>query len=55
VFNICQEEKYQNINHHYVMDCLEHDGYLFESQPKVYRFTSPILKDWWNRYTDRTL
>jgi AAA+ ATPase superfamily predicted ATPase len=55
VFNICQEEKYQNINHHYVMDCLEHDGYLFESQPKVYRFTSPILKDWWNRYADRTL
>jgi len=53
--NISQEKKYQAINPHYVMDCLEHDGYIFETQETIYQFTSPILKDWWNRYADRTL
>ncbi|MBJ7539078.1 ATP-binding protein [Marinomonas sp. C1424] len=54
-FNISQQEKYQDTQHGYVIDCLEHDGYIFETEPKTYRFTSPILKDWWNRYADRAL
>lgn len=53
--NITQEAQYQSINAHYVMNCLEHDGYLFERPAQTYRFTSPILKDWWKRYADRTL
>ena len=53
--NIIEAQQYQDINPHYVMDCLEHDGYLYESEARRYRFTSPILKDWWNRYADRTL
>lgn len=51
--NVCEE--FNTVNTNYVMDCLEHDGYLFESEPTVYQFTSPILKDWWNRYANRTL
>lgn len=48
-------EKHTSINTHYIIDCLVHDGYLFESQERIYQFTSPILKDWWNRYANRTL
>jgi uncharacterized protein len=54
-FNISQQEKYQDTNHGYVINCLEHDGYIFESEPNTYRFTSPLLKDWWNRYANRAL
>ncbi|ADZ91612.1 ATP-binding protein [Marinomonas mediterranea] len=54
-FNLSQQEKYQDTQHGYVIDCLEHDGYIFETSPKTYRFTSPILKDWWNRHANRAL
>lgn len=54
-FNLSQQEKYQDTNHGYVINCLEHDGYIFESEAKTYRFTSPLLKDWWNRYANRAL
>lgn len=54
-FNISQEEEFKEINGNYVLDCLEHDGYIFEVEPKVFQFTSPILKEWWNRYAERTL
>ncbi|WCN13656.1 ATP-binding protein [Marinomonas mediterranea] len=54
-FNLSQQEKYQDTQHGYVIDCLEHDGYIFETAPKTYRFTSPILKDWWNRHANRAL
>jgi hypothetical protein len=54
-FNLSQQEKYQDTNHGYVINCLEHDGYIFESEPNTYRFTSPLLKDWWNRYANRAL
>ena len=54
-FNISQEEEFKEINGNYVLDCLEHDGYIFEIESKVFQFTSPILKEWWNRYAERTL
>ena len=54
-FNISQAEEFKDINGNYVLDCLEHDGYIFEVKPKVFQFTSPILKEWWNRYAERTL
>ena len=53
--NLCEDEQFVGVAHNYVFDCLEHDGYLFASQPKIYQFTSPILREWWNRYADRTL
>lgn len=53
--NIFQDEKYQQLNGSYILDCLEHDGYIFEHKEKSFKFTSPILKEWWRRYADRTL
>jgi uncharacterized protein len=55
IHNIFQELNYQQINGNYILDCLEHDGYVFEHQPKSFKFTSPMLKEWWSRYADRTL
>jgi AAA+ ATPase superfamily predicted ATPase len=54
-FNIIHAEEFKDINGNYVLDCLEHDGYIFEVEPKVFQFTSPILREWWNRYAARTL
>ena len=53
--NLAQQPEFKNVNPNFVMDGLEHDGYLFEYQPKRYKFTSPILRTWWKRYADRTL
>jgi AAA+ ATPase superfamily predicted ATPase len=55
IYNIFQDENHQYLNGNYILDCLEHDGYLFEHQEKLFKFTSPILKEWWKRYADRTL
>ncbi len=55
IYNIFQNESYQHLNGNYILDCLEHDGYLFEHEEKSFKFTSPILKEWWRRYADRTL
>jgi hypothetical protein len=55
LINLFNDEKYKEINGNYLLDCLEHDGYIFESQPRNYQFTSPILNEWWKRYADRTL
>lgn len=54
-FNISQSKEFKSINGNYVLDCLEHDGYIFEVESKIFQFTSPILREWWNRYADRTL
>ena len=55
IYNIFQDESHQHLNGNYILDCLEHDGYIFEHQEKAFKFTSPILKEWWRRYADRTL
>ncbi len=55
IYNIFQDPKHQHLNGNYILDCLEHDGYLFEHREKAFKFTSPILKEWWRRYADRTL
>ncbi|MEE9423576.1 MAG: AAA family ATPase [Methylococcales bacterium] len=55
IYNIFQDNNYQHLNGNYILDCLEHDGYLFEHEEKSFKFTSPILKEWWRRYADRTL
>ncbi len=55
IYNIFQDNNYQHLNGNYILDCLEHDGYLFEHEEKLFKFTSPILKEWWRRYADRTL
>jgi len=55
IYNIFQDENHQHLNGNYILDCLEHDGYIFEHKEKVFKFTSPILKEWWRRYADRTL
>lgn len=55
IYNIFQDERFQQANGNYVLDCLEHDGYIFEYQVKTFKFSSPILKEWWRRYADRTL
>jgi hypothetical protein len=37
-------------NHRFILRSLEFDGYLFESKvagETIYRFTSPILRKWW--------
>lgn len=53
--NIFQDENYKHLKGSYILDCLEHDGYIFEHKEKSFKFTSPILKEWWRRYADRTL
>ncbi|MCK9635182.1 MAG: AAA family ATPase [Methylobacter tundripaludum] len=55
IYNIFQDENHQHLNGNYILDCLEHDGYIFEHKEKAFKFTSPILKEWWRRYADRTL
>ena len=55
IYNIFQDENHQHLNGNYILDCLEHDGYIFEHREKSFKFTSPILKEWWRRYADRTL
>lgn len=55
IHNLFQAENYRQVHGHYVLDCLEHDGYLFEHAEKSYRFTSPVLKEWWRRYADRII
>lgn len=32
-----------------IVRALEHDGYIHKNENNFYRFTSPILKMWWNR------
>ncbi len=52
-FNLSQKPKYlDRIQQAYLVNCLVHDGYIHESQnePIVYRFNSPLLREWWKRY-----
>lgn len=55
IYNFFQESPFEGVNGNYVLDCLEHDGYVFEYKDKSFKFSSPILKEWWRRYADRTL
>lgn len=45
----------KGVDHAFVIDSLEHDGYFFETHNEQFSFTSPILKDWWHRYAKRSL
>jgi hypothetical protein len=40
-----------NLDNEYkdILRALEHDGYIHKDENNFYRFTSPILKMWWNR------
>ena len=58
--NLSRSEKYRSIDAQYVMDCLKCDGYIHEPNSsaltsKTIKFTSPILKEWWKGYANRTL
>jgi hypothetical protein len=55
LFNLAQDERFKEIDRNYVLDSLEQDGYIFEFQPDVFKFTSPILKHWWSRHANRNL
>ena len=52
IFNLSQHADYKdNVNANYVLTCLKHEGYLFnQTEDNTYKFTSPLLKRWWNRY-----
>lgn len=50
-FNLSQQVEFrESVNFAYVMNCLASEGYLFQLEDKSYRFTSPLLKHWWQRY-----
>lgn len=50
-FNLSQHANYRDtVNFGYLMNCLTSEGYLFQLEDKSYRFTSPLLKHWWQRY-----
>lgn len=50
-FNLSQQADFkESVNFAYLMDCLTSEGYLFQLDDKSYRFTSPLLKHWWQRY-----
>jgi hypothetical protein len=55
IHNLKQDEQFLDANTNYVFDCLIHDGYLFLNEKQQYQFTSPMLKEWWGRYAQRTL
>lgn len=37
-------------NYRFVVRSLEFDGYIFRNSEGRYRFTSPILRLWWEKY-----
>ena len=50
-FNLSQQAEFREaVKFAYVMNCLTSEGYLFQLDDKSYRFTSPLLKHWWQRY-----
>lgn len=51
IFNLSQHSDFKDtINSRYVINCLLHDGYLYQPDDDIYQFTSPLLKRWWGRY-----
>ncbi|KZN49466.1 AAA family ATPase [Pseudoalteromonas luteoviolacea] len=42
-----------DVNTGYVIECLKHDGYIFENGDDAFEFTSPMLKEWWRRHAAR--
>ena len=51
LFNLSQHADFKDqVNGRYVINCLLHDGYLYQSEDSTYQFTSPLLKRWWIRY-----
>lgn len=51
LFNLSQHTDFiEEVNSRYVINCLLHDGYLYQPEDNTYQFTSPLLKRWWTRY-----
>lgn len=49
VVNIATLHKLEDRYHH-LLNALKYDGYLNnEDDPKIYRFNSPLLREWWRR------
>ena len=53
IHNIKEAPQITAVNSKYVIECLIHDGYIFETENKVFQFTSPMLKEWWGRYASK--
>jgi len=56
IFDLSQSPKYlHHIQEAFIVNSLIHDGYIHETEPnsKIFRFNSPILKEWWKRYVVR--
>lgn len=51
LFNLSQQADFKDqVDSRYVINCLLHDGYLYQPDDSTYQFTSPLLKRWWIRY-----
>ncbi|MDX2370796.1 MAG: ATP-binding protein [Colwellia sp.] len=53
IHNIKEAPQVTSVNSKYVIECLIHDGYIFETENKEFQFTSPMLKEWWGRYANK--
>lgn len=53
IHNIKEKPQVTTVNSKYVIECLIHDGYIFETKDKEFQFTSPMLKEWWGRYASK--
>jgi hypothetical protein len=53
IHNIKEAPQVTTVNSKYVIECLIHDGYIFETKNKEFQFTSPMLKEWWGRYASK--
>ncbi len=42
--------QHQTVNMRHLLNCLMHDGYIYQSNDEQYQFTSPLLKRWWLRH-----
>jgi len=49
IFNLAVKYKLEN-SYNNLINTLKHDGYINNNDdPKIYRFNSPLLKEWWYR------
>ena len=53
IHNIKEAPETAEVNSKYLIECLIHDGYIFETDTHEYKFTSPMLKEWWARYANK--
>jgi len=55
IYNFKEAPQVIEVNSKYVIECLIHDGYIYETTAEEYQFTSPMLKEWWGRYANKKL